>query len=83
MKEFDENWLRVKAETALPDRPYYCLPGGIQVKDVVAHLSYNCGVAAAYVFRAGRKPGSSAQEDLKKAIDHLNFELQRLEGGEA
>jgi hypothetical protein len=65
---------------SLPDRPYYVLPNGTQVKDVVAHLSYNIGVAAAYLFRAGRKPGNDIKDDLRKAIDHLNFELERLGG---
>lgn len=65
-------------KSTLPDRKYYSLPNGMQVKDVVAHLSYNIGVAAAYLFRAGRKPGNELKDDLRKAIDHLNFELERL-----
>lgn len=64
----------------LPDRPYYVLPGGRQVKDVVAHLDYNIGVAAAYLFRAGRKPGNDKADDLQKAIDHITFEIQRIGG---
>jgi hypothetical protein len=66
---------------ALPDRPYYVLPDGQQVKDVVGHLSYNVGTAVAYLFRAGRKPGNPAADDIRKARDHLMFELVRLEGG--
>jgi len=64
----------------LPDRKYYTLPGGVQVKDIVQHLPYNMGVAAAYILRAGNKPGNTASEDIQKAIDHLTFELARLNG---
>jgi hypothetical protein len=63
---------------ALPDRPYYVLKGGIQVKDIVGDLPYNMGVAAAYILRAGKKPGNPAVDDIQKAIDHLRFELERL-----
>jgi hypothetical protein len=70
----------VTHEPLLPDRPYYVLPTGVQVKDVVAHLDYNVGVAAAYLFRAGRKPGNAKADDIRKAIDHLNFELERING---
>jgi hypothetical protein len=68
----------VDTKPLLPDRPYYVLPTGAQVKDVVAHLDYNVGVAAAYLFRAGRKPGNAKADDIQKAIDHLRFELERI-----
>jgi isopenicillin N synthase-like dioxygenase len=46
--------------------------------------SYNIGTAITYLLRAGKKvyvndcPLDSQKEDIKKAIAHLNFELERL-----
>tara|TARA_R100001530_G_scaffold62571_2_gene45091 strand:+ start:123 stop:386 length:264 start_codon:yes stop_codon:yes gene_type:complete len=34
--------------------------------------------AAQYILRAGKKEGSSAQQDIQKAINVLHFELDRL-----
>lgn len=42
-------------------------------------LTYNIGTAVTYLLRAGKKPNNPAEQDIKKAIDHLNFELERLQ----
>ena len=34
--------------------------------------------AAQYILRAGKKEGSTAQQDIQKAINVLHFELDRL-----
>lgn len=39
--------------------------------------NYNIGVALAYLMRAGKKENNSITQDLKKAIDHLQFEIKR------
>ena len=41
-------------------------------------LTYNCGTAVTYLLRANRKH-SSPIDCIKKAIAHLEFELERLE----
>jgi hypothetical protein len=41
--------------------------------------NYNMGVAVAYLLRAGKKPDNDIVQDLKKAIDHLQFEIKRQE----
>ena len=41
-------------------------------------LSYNCGTAVSYLLRAGKKEGSSPEQDIQKAINVLHFELDRL-----
>lgn len=41
--------------------------------------NYNLGVAVAYLLRAGKKEDNDISKDIKKAIDHLNFELKRQE----
>ncbi len=48
------------------------------------NLSYNTGTAVSYLLRAGKKTeeGMSSKdkhiEDIEKAINHLNFELDRI-----
>mgnify|MGYP003153072645 FL=1 len=40
--------------------------------------NYNLGVALSYLMRAGKKEGNPIEQDIRKAIDHLHFELDRL-----
>ena len=51
-------------------------PSGVECITIVQELSYNCGVAVAYIWRSPHK--GSQIEDLKKAIRHLEFEVERL-----
>lgn len=62
---------------------YYLLDNGIECKDVVGEFPYNIGTAIAYLWRAGKKPAEGNQtqrektiEDMRKAIDHINFEIE-------
>ena len=41
-------------------------------------LSYNVGTAVSYLLRAGKKPNNPKEQDIRKAIDHLHFELNRI-----
>ena len=41
-------------------------------------LSYNCGTAVTYLLRANRKH-NTPKDCIKKAIAHLEFELEKLE----
>jgi len=67
--------------------PIYYLSNGIEASKVVAAFqgdNYNIGTALTYLMRAGKKvyvnksPIDSKVADIKKAINHLNFELDRL-----
>ena len=52
---------------------------GIEAFDVCmdfARDSYNIGVAIAYLLRAGKKEGNPKSQDLRKAIHHLEKELE-------
>lgn len=62
--------------TSPPD--YYTWHPVCECKDIVSHFPYNPGVAIAYIWRAGRKPGADPVDDLQKAIDHLWFEIDRI-----
>lgn len=52
---------------------------GLEAFDIVMDFqrdSYNLGVAIAYLLRAGKKEGNPRSQDIAKAIDHLNKELE-------
>ena len=49
---------------------------GIECIDVVQHMNFNRGNAIKYIWRAGLK--NDTIEDLKKAIDYLNYEIERV-----
>ena len=52
----------------------------IEAKDVVMDFqadNYNLGTALTYIMRAGKKPHNPICDDIRKAIAHLNFELDR------
>jgi hypothetical protein len=59
---------------------YYKGKNGYMAKDVVSNfdLSYNIGTATTYLLRAGKKEGNPAQQDIRKAINHLHFELDKI-----
>jgi len=52
----------------------------IEAKDVVQDFqpdNYNLGTALTYLMRAGKKPNNPITQDIKKALAHLEFELER------
>jgi len=59
---------------------------GYEARKVVEdyNLSYNSGVAVSYLLRAGVKSSNSLSQidkeidDITKAINHLNFEIDKL-----
>lgn len=46
------------------------------------NLNFNLGNVIKYVMRAGHKPGNPAIEDLQKARDYIDFELETLKAEE-
>lgn len=65
---------------------YYIGNNGYEARKVVSgfDLSYNVGTATTYLLRAGKKKEKGMTdnnkhiEDLQKAINHLEFEIDRL-----
>ena len=47
------------------------------------NFNFNLGNAIKYISRCGKKDGESTVKDLKKAIDYLNFEIERISNVEA
>jgi hypothetical protein len=68
--------------TQTPDPNSYYKAGSFECREIIdaLELSYNLGCVMKYVWRAGKK--GPAIPDLKKAINYLNFEIQRLENKE-
>jgi hypothetical protein len=62
-------------------RPAHYLqhPSGMECRKIAEAFSYNVGTAIAYLWRHQYKHESPI-EDLRKAITHLTFEVERLEG---
>jgi|TARA_R100000278_G_scaffold38353_1_gene34027 hypothetical protein len=60
---------------------YYVGRNGMMAKDVIYEfdLSYNVGTCVTYCLRSKRKHKDGGIQDLKKAIAHLQFELEQLE----
>lgn len=63
-----------------PTAEYY-IAGGIDIRDVIEAFGFNFnrGAIVKYMARAGRKPGNDALLDLKKAREHINREIARIE----
>jgi hypothetical protein len=59
---------------------YYKGKNGYMAKDVVENfdLTYNIGTAVTYLLRSKNKHSDGGIEDIRKAINHLHFELERL-----
>ncbi len=77
----DGHCLRKIKEASTINRPsHYVAPNGIELFDVIGHLSYARGNAIKYVFRAGRKSSDTELEDLRKAVRVLELEIKRCGG---
>jgi hypothetical protein len=59
---------------------YYKGKNGYMAKDVVANfdLNYNIGTAVTYLLRCKNKYNDNGIEDIRKAINHLHFELDEI-----
>lgn len=58
---------------------HYKHPSGIECIDVVQHMGFNLGNAVKYIWRADLK--NDAIEDMKKAIQYLEFEIEKRTKG--
>tara|TARA_R100000005_G_C5001369_1_gene208559 strand:+ start:4461 stop:4736 length:276 start_codon:yes stop_codon:yes gene_type:complete len=78
--EFDRNMSStypVKKDSRVPE--YYKGKEGYEARKVCDNfdLSYHCGTAVTYILRAYRKHDTPV-DCLKKAIAHLEFELEKI-----
>lgn len=85
-RNIDESALETAKDRGVPSY-YIGSVYGYEARKVVEDwgLSYNVGTAVTYLLRCGKKAeqGMSSKEkhidDLKKAINHLKFEIERLD----
>lgn len=49
----------------------------VECVQVAQEFGFNLGSAIKYIWRAGRKDSNSAEQDLRKAIQFLQFEIER------
>ena len=64
---------------------YYMLPNGVEVKAVARYLTSNAGQAVQYIARSSRLDGNNKGDrvgDLRKAVDMMLDEIERLEAEE-
>ena len=59
--------------------PYYQLSNGSQVSDIAMYLNFSIGNVIKYLFRAGKKENNDFQKDVKKALDYIQLEKNRIE----
>jgi uncharacterized coiled-coil protein SlyX len=68
-------------ESEITHPPHYNhLPNGIECWDVTEHFTANIAQAMKYQWRSGRKNGTPAAKDLRKAIQFIQREIDLLEG---
>jgi hypothetical protein len=68
-------------ESIIEHPAHYCEGRKYEPKDVIRdwELNFNLGNTVKYVSRAGRKENNSLLQDLKKARQYLDFEINYLE----
>ena len=67
----------MKEEVVHP-RHYNTHPTGIECIEIIQHYPANIAFAMKYCWRAGQKDGESLIKDYRKAIEYLQFEIDRL-----
>lgn len=65
-------------ETVDHPQHYNSHPKGIECIEVIEDMSANIAFAVKHLWRAGLKPGSAHDEDLRKAIWYIERERERL-----
>ena len=75
-----ENWERCN-DDIIEHPAHYCDGRKFEPKDVIWDwkLDFNLGNVVKYISRCGRKPDNSMIQDLKKARQYLDFEINFLE----
>lgn len=60
--------------------PVHYTSSRYEPKDVIRdwNLNYNLGSVVKYISRAGKKPGNSKLQDLRKAAEFLRFEIEAI-----
>jgi len=84
-REEDAKIVKACKERSTRPKVAHYQSGGIEPIDYINshNFNFNRGCVIKYVSRAGLKDKSKEIEDLQKAIDYLNFEIERVNNVEA
>jgi hypothetical protein len=67
-----------------PIRPDHYVVKGRKIEPIAVindwNLNFNCGNVIKYIGRMGLKKGNPLLQDLKKARQYLDFEIERVSG---
>jgi hypothetical protein len=67
-----------------PIRPDHYMAKGRKIEPIAVindwDLNFNCGNVIKYIGRMGLKKGNPLLQDLKKARQYLDFEIERVSG---
>lgn len=84
---YDDEMELVEAPAEDPISPsYYQFPNGVQVRDISKYLTSFGGQALQYVARSARLDGNNKGdriENLRKAIEFIQWEIERIEEEQA
>lgn len=58
---------------------YTSHPSGVECIIITQHHNFCVGNAIKYLWRQGLKAGEPSEKDLRKAIEYIQFEIQRLQ----
>lgn len=65
-----------KEKSQIKKQSYYSFPNGVEAEDICKYLSFNLGNVVKYICRAGKKDENTKIQDLIKARDYLNNEIE-------
>lgn len=68
-----------KVKSQIKKQSYYSFPNGVEAEDICRYLSFNLGNVVKYICRAGKKDKNTKIQDLVKARDYLNNEIELCE----
>lgn len=69
---------RLDSSTDTINPPHYrSHPSGVECIQITEHMNFNLGNAIKYIWRAGEKPNTPVELDLRKAIWYIEREIAR------
>lgn len=58
---------------------YNSHPSGIECIKIIQHFTANIAMAVKYLWRCGLKPDNNSIQELNKAKQYIDFEIERLQ----
>lgn len=71
-----------KEELVVHPKHYNSHPSGIEAIKILEHYNFNVGSAMKYLWRQGLKDSEPSVRDLGKAIEYIQFEIERIKRDE-